>query len=122
MGRQRREQWTAIDEEGPSRERISVERAMGRQRREQRTAMDEEGPSRERIGRERVMGRQRREQLTAIDEEGPSRERIGRERRMGRQAKGAEDGHRRGRVESRRYNRWFCADTSAPFPLMAVRG
>jgi hypothetical protein len=27
---------------------------MGRQRREQRTAMDEEGPSRERIGRERV--------------------------------------------------------------------
>jgi hypothetical protein len=32
MGRQRREQWTAIDEEGPSRERISRERTMGRQR------------------------------------------------------------------------------------------
>ena len=26
MGRQRREQWTAIDEEGPSREHISGER------------------------------------------------------------------------------------------------
>ena len=49
MGRQRREQRTAIDEEGPSRERISGERRMGRQRREQRTAIDEEGPSRERI-------------------------------------------------------------------------
>jgi hypothetical protein len=30
MGRQRREQRTAIDEEGPSRERISDVRAMGR--------------------------------------------------------------------------------------------
>ena len=30
MGRQRREQRTAIDEEGPSGERISGERAMGR--------------------------------------------------------------------------------------------
>ena len=49
MGRQRREQRTAIDEEGPSGERISGERRMGRQRREQRTAIDEEGPSRERI-------------------------------------------------------------------------
>ena len=49
---------------------------MGRQRREQRTAMDEEGPSRERIGRERVMGRQRREQRTAIDEDGSSPEGI----------------------------------------------
>jgi hypothetical protein len=95
---------------------------MGRQRREQWTTIDEEGPSPERISRERVMGRQRREQLTAIDEEGPSRERIGRERRMGRQAKGAADGHRRGRVESRRYHRWLCADTSALFPLMADRG
>ena len=49
MGRQRREQRTPIDEEGPSPERISGERAMGRQRREQRTAIDEERPSRERI-------------------------------------------------------------------------
>jgi hypothetical protein len=49
MGRQRREQWTAIDEEGPSRERISVERAMGRQRREQRTAIDEDASSPEGI-------------------------------------------------------------------------
>ena len=62
------------------------------------------------------MGRQRREQWTAIDEEGPSRERISRERTMGRQrstyqrraydgkaAKGASDGHRRGRAESRAY-------------------
>ena len=116
MGRQRRE---LVDGhrrgKAESRAYISVERAMGRQRREQWTTIDEEGPSPERISRERVMGRQRREQLTAIDEEGPSRERIGRERRMGRQAKGAEDGHRRGRVESRRYHRWLCADTSALF-------
>ena len=60
---------------------------MGRQRREQWTTIDEEGPSPERISRERVMGRRRREQLTAIVEEGPSRERIGRERRMGRQGR-----------------------------------
>ena len=40
MGRQRREQWTAIDEEGPSPERISGELTMGRRRREQRTAID----------------------------------------------------------------------------------
>ena len=68
------------------------------------------------------MGRQRKEQRTAIDEEGPSGERISGERRMGRQRKGAADGHRRGRVESRRYHRWLCADTSALFPLMADRG
>jgi hypothetical protein len=49
MGRQRREQRTAIDEEGPSRERISVERAMGRQRMEQRTAIDEDASSPEGI-------------------------------------------------------------------------
>jgi hypothetical protein len=49
MGRQRREQRTAIDEEGPSGERISGERRMGRQRRQQRTAIDEEGSSPEGI-------------------------------------------------------------------------
>jgi hypothetical protein len=49
MGRQRREQRTAIDEEGPSRERISEEHAMGRQRMEQRTAIDEDASSPERI-------------------------------------------------------------------------
>ena len=38
-GRQRKEQRTAIDEEGPSRERISGERTMGRL---QRTAIDRE--------------------------------------------------------------------------------
>jgi hypothetical protein len=41
MERQRREQWATIDEEGPSRERISGERTMGRQRRTyQRRAYD----------------------------------------------------------------------------------
>ena len=50
-----------------SRAYISVERAMGRQRREQRTPIDEEGPSPERISGERTMGRRRREQRTAID-------------------------------------------------------
>ena len=55
---------------------ISVERAMGRQRREQRTPIDDDGPSPERISGERTMRRQRREQRTAIDEERPSRERI----------------------------------------------
>ena len=85
IGRQRREQWTAIDEEGPSRERNSGERAMGRQRREQRTAIDEEGASRERISGERAMGRQQREQRTAIDEEGASGEGSSEERTMGRQ-------------------------------------
>ena len=55
---------------------ISGERTMGRQRREQRTAIDEEGPSGERISGERRMGRQRREQRTAIDEEGSSPEGI----------------------------------------------
>jgi hypothetical protein len=49
MGRLRREQRTAIDEEGPSRERVSEERRMGKQRREQRTAIDEEGSSPEGI-------------------------------------------------------------------------
>ena len=48
MGRQRKEQRTAIDDEGPS-GRISGERRMGRQRREQRTAIDEEGSSPEGI-------------------------------------------------------------------------
>ena len=37
MERQRREQRSAIDEEGPSPEGISGELTMGRQRREQRT-------------------------------------------------------------------------------------
>ncbi len=41
----------------PSREGISEERTMGRQRREQRTAIDEEGPSREGISGERYDGK-----------------------------------------------------------------
>ena len=50
---------------------------------------------------ERRMGRQRREQRTAIDEEGPSPEGI----TDGKAVKGTADGHRRGRAESRAYQR-----------------
>ncbi len=78
----------------PSREGISEERTMGRQRREQRTAIDEEGPSREGISGERTMERPRRDQSTAIEEERPSREGISGERYDGKAAKGSEHGHR----------------------------